>query len=99
MFGFKVFEIRGRHEEIGAMDYINRTTKTIYDEERTRAISELENDLQKVIYLDWWYGGKLWEWNEEKKDHDIVKRYRHVSKYDFEKARGQIFQTISNGMG
>jgi len=76
-----------------------RPTNDVYHEELVRAISELENDVQKIIYIDWWYGGILWEWNEEKRDHDIAKRYRHVSKYDWEKARGQIMQTTSNGMG
>ncbi len=62
-------------------------------------VSILENDLQKTIYLDWSYGGGLWEYNKEKREHIKAKRYQHINEHDWDMATGYIMETISNGMG
>jgi hypothetical protein len=43
MFGLKIFKIKNKNDEWVATDYINRTTNTIYDEERARGLSENED--------------------------------------------------------
>ena len=64
-----------------------------------KAESKAENDLQRVIFLDWWNGGSLWKWNEESKKHDRAERYKLVNDHDWDKAYGWIMETISMGMG
>ena len=95
----QIFEINNEKQEEEVMEYLNETAKQIYDAELERVMSSLENDLQKVIFLDWWYGNSLWLWNEEKKNHDKAKRYQHVNSHDWEMAHGYIMETISRGMG
>jgi hypothetical protein len=94
-----VFKTRNEKEFNLVMDCLNNHANTIYESELERVMSLLENDLQKVIYLDWWYGGKLWKWSEELRNHERAERYKHVNKYDWEMANNLISETVSNGMG
>ncbi|HYE12199.1 MAG TPA: hypothetical protein VEF53_18675 [Patescibacteria group bacterium] len=89
----KIFTVRNNKEKDKIMDYLNSVAKDCYDTEKERVLSLLENDLQKVIYLDWWNSGHLWKGEER------AERYKHVNDHDWEMARGYIMETISRGMG
>ena len=95
----QLFEVKNKKEEKQVMDYLNTCAKACYDAELERVMSKLENDVQKIIYLDWWNGGSLWAWNEENKNHDRAKRYKYIGEYDWETTRNFIMKTVSNGMG
>ncbi len=95
----QIFKIHNKKEEEQVMDYLNSLAKKCYDAELKRVLSKLENDLQKTIYLDWWYGGSLWKWDEEQKEHVRADRYKHVNEHDWEMATSYIMETVSNGMG
>jgi hypothetical protein len=102
----RLFTIHNKQEEKQVMDHLNKWANQVYEAEKARVLSLLENDLQKAIYLDWWYGGSLWLWNEEKRNHDRAKRYQHVNDHDWDNAHGYIMETngyimetINNGMG
>lgn len=96
---FQIFTTRNKNEFNNVMDCLNEYANTIFESELKRVMDILENDLQKTIYLDWWYGGKLWKWNEKLRDHERAERYRHVNKYDWDMAGNHIMETVSNGMG
>lgn len=91
---FQMFAVlKNKKDEKAFLNYANKLASEIYDAELKYVMSELENDLQKTIYLDWWHGGYLW--NKEKR----AKRYKYVNDYDWNKASGYIMDTASKGMG
>lgn len=97
---FQIFTVlKNKKDEEEFMNYANKIADVIYKEELRYVMSELENDLQKTIYLDWWYSGHLWNWDDKTKNHVRAKRYEHVNDYDWNKASGYIMDTISKGMG
>lgn len=97
---FQMFTVlKNKKDEEKFLKYANKIASEIYDAELKYVMSELENDIQKIIYLDWWFGGHLWGLDNETKKHNRAKRYEHVSDYDWNKASGYIMDTISKGMG
>lgn len=81
------------------MEYMDNIAKACYSAELKRVMEELENDMQKTIYLDWWYGGYLWSYDEETRAYIRAKRYQHVNDHDWDTASGYISEIVSNGMG
>jgi hypothetical protein len=63
------------------------------------AMSELENDMQKQVFMDWWNGKSLWKWNEEKRDHDIAEAYKDIDNKDWNKANDYILWACGQGCG
>jgi hypothetical protein len=65
----------------------------VYGDRTEKVMERLENDIQKIIYMDWVTCGYIWNGN------DRAKRYMHVSDHDWDIAYGNIMDTISLGMG
>ena len=70
-------------------------------EARTKeALETLENDVQKIIFLDWFTGGELFEgYDELKREHIRARSYNHVNSHDWDEVHSFILETISMGMG
>lgn len=94
-----IFECGDKKEEEQIMDALNAIGKECYDARKKQVLDGMENDLQRVIFLDWWHGGKLWEWNDDTKNHDRAERYKLVNDHDWNEAYEWIMETISMGMG
>lgn len=96
----KIFKIRNRRKEKEQLlDALSKEANMIYEARKQEVLEELNNDVQKIIFLDWWYGGVLNTLNKETKEYERALRYRHVSKDDWDKVHGYIMETISLGMG
>lgn len=89
----------GENDKEKVIECLGIEAKRAYDAEKRLALEDLENDVQRGIYLDWWYGKSLLRWNKETKDYDRVDKYECVSDYDFNMAHGRIMETIFKGMG
>ena len=96
---FNVFKAESKEEKEQIMNALSAYGKECYDTRKKEVLDGAENDLQRVIFLDWWNGGSLWKWNEESKKHDRAERYKLVNDHDWDKAYGWIMETISMGMG
>ena len=69
------------------------------EEAEERYLSMLDNDIQKIIFLDWWNCGNLWNGMDQTTgEHILAKRYKHVKK-DFERAGQVILTACSEGLG
>lgn len=77
----------------------NKIAKACYEAELQRALSSLENDVQRSIFLDWWHGGSLWKWNSEEKCHERADKYKDVSDRNWEEVCSVILETINRGFG
>ena len=95
----EVYEVtEDNHDEV--MEHLNNTANAIYHGRKLKVLSALENDIQRIIFIDWWNGGNLFNgYDKENNKHIIVERYQHVSKHDWETVSGWIMETISMGMG
>ena len=96
---FKVFPVKNQKDIDEVMEQCSVKVRLAYEAREKEVLNNLENDIQKVIFLDWWHGGNLWKWNAEERTHDRAKRYWHVSDHDWDKANDYILETISLGMG
>lgn len=88
----EIFEVNENNKD-EVMNYLNETARVIIDNREKEVLEGLENDLQKVIFLDWWNGGSLWS------SGDRAKRYKHVNKHDWDTVHDWILETVSMGMG
>ena len=62
---------------------------------KENALSELKNDKQREIFLDWWSGGRLWKnGSNERAD-----KYKDVNKEDWTKAHDLILWACGQGCG
>lgn len=96
----KIFETKNKKEFDEAIDAFSKEAELIYKAREEQVLKELDNDVQKIIFLDWFNGGKLWgKYDEENHRHVRAKRYAHVSDKDWDKAYDYIMETISMGMG
>ncbi len=95
----KLFKAKNKKKLSKIIQSLNQVAEVCQESELETAMLKLENDIQKNIYLDWWYGGSLWKWNKEKKDHDRADKYKNINDYDWNKACSMILETISRGMG
>lgn len=97
---FQLIRIKNNTQKKRVFEYLDNVAKACYTAELERVMSELENDMQKTIYLDWWYGGHLWDKETKSNgDRERAKRYRHVNDHDWKMATSFIMETVSNGMG
>lgn len=96
---FKVIKVESETQMEKVIDSLNQEAKMIYDTELYRVLSQLENETQKAIYLDWWNSGSLWQFNKETGNCDRAEKYQQVCDHDWETVYGFIMETISKGMG
>jgi hypothetical protein len=74
----------------------------VFGDREKEVMDQLENDVQKIIFMDWWTGNCIngkWLKHENRREHHRAKRYLHVSDHDWDVAYGYIMETISLGMG
>ncbi len=94
----EVYELNEEnYDEI--MDKINKSANAIYEGRKLEVLSGLENDVQRIIFLDWWNHGGLWKYNKETGKTNRAERYRYIDENDWEVASGWIMETVSMGMG
>lgn len=99
MLDIKIFKCKNKRGYDKVMDIMSQQASAIYKAREDEAMEALENDVQKIIFMDWRTGGSLWDYDKETKKHVRVKRYKHVSDHDWDIVHGYIMETVSMGMG
>jgi hypothetical protein len=94
-----MFKTKNKKQESQVLNALDNIARACFSAELKRVLDALENDMQKTIYLDWWYGGYLWDCDTETREYIRAKRYKHVNDHDWDMACGYISETVSNGMG
>lgn len=89
----KIIECKNKRHKKDVLDALAEEAKFIYEARDKEILELLENDVQKIIYLDWRSGGHVGS------PSNPVPRYRLVSKYDYGKAHSAIMETICLGLG
>jgi len=78
------------------IEILNKRTKKIYESRKQYILSQLKNDVQKILFLDWWNSGKIYD---KRYKNGLVERYKYVTTEDYNTVYGFIMETISMGMG
>lgn len=99
MFNINIFKCKTKKQFDSLLDELSEETKFIYEARDRDVLNTLENDVQKIIYIDWRTGGVISSYNEETKKYERVKRYKHVSEHDWDFANSLIMETICLGLG
>jgi hypothetical protein len=75
---------------------LNKSAKEYYDNVKSIALTELENDIQKQVFLDWWNSKSLWS---SKTKSGRSEEYEIISDKDWDKANDYILWAIGQGCG
>ncbi|MGL5507784.1 MAG: hypothetical protein ACRDB0_07780 [Paraclostridium sp.] len=95
-----LFKCKNKKEVEDVMEHLSAQAHAIYKAREEEVMSNLENDTQRIIFMDWFTGGILFEgFDDTTHKHIKARRYRHVSDHDWDTVHGWIMETVCMGMG